>query len=203
MISTARLLHGGGRRLDVRPVGRSVSGAPEEGAHGKAALLIDVAVDGEAVVGEEAVELPLGHGLVVVPGVPRVVQRHLEAARASAPRALLLPVPVPRRRPALARRPCAGRRRRRKKKKEEEEERKRKKEEEERRKKKTKEKQKKNKKKEEKRKKEEKKKKEENNRRKKERRKKRKKKKRKKKERRKNMFWNSLIFFCFDEFFCV
>jgi hypothetical protein len=81
----------------------NAAGAPEEGAYGEGALLVDCAGDGQAILGEEAVELPLGHGLVVLPAVPRVVQRHLEVAPAPARRLLLalqvpdLPAAVPRR----------------------------------------------------------------------------------------------------------
>lgn len=93
-------------------VADTASGAPEEGAHGESALLVDGAGDGQAVLGEEAVELPLGHGLVVLPAVPRVVQRHLEVVPAPARRLLLLvrqlPLPaagaVPRRILAAVRR---------------------------------------------------------------------------------------------------
>lgn len=66
----------------------SAAGAPEEGADGEGALVLEVAIDGEAVLGEEAVELPLGHPLVVLLPVPRVVQRHLEVPP-PAPRRLL------------------------------------------------------------------------------------------------------------------
>lgn len=55
---------------------------PKEGADGEAALLREVSDGGEAVLGEEAVELPLGHGLVVGLRVPRVVKRHLEVPAA-------------------------------------------------------------------------------------------------------------------------
>jgi hypothetical protein len=57
---------------------RSVLIGPEEGAHGKLPLAVEVAADGEAVLPEQAVDAPLGHGLVVPLLVPRVVQRHLE-----------------------------------------------------------------------------------------------------------------------------
>jgi len=85
-------------------------GGPEEGSHSEGALVVDGAGDGQAVLGEEAVELPLGHGLVVLPTVPRVVQRHLEVVPApAAGRLMLLQVPplpaagaVPRRLPDAA-----------------------------------------------------------------------------------------------------
>lgn len=58
-------------------------GGPEEGAHGEAPLVVDVAGHGEAVLPEEAVELPLRHRLVVGSGVARVVQWHPEAVQIS------------------------------------------------------------------------------------------------------------------------
>jgi hypothetical protein len=70
---------------------RSVLVGPEEGAHGEAALAVEVAVGGEAVLAEQAVDAPLGHGLVVRLLVARVVQRHPEAAPTAA---ALLPLPL-------------------------------------------------------------------------------------------------------------
>lgn len=51
---------------------------PQEGSHGEVSLLMDITGDGQSIFVEQAVELPLGHGLVVGSGVPRVVQWHLE-----------------------------------------------------------------------------------------------------------------------------
>lgn len=62
-------------------------GRPDEGADGEPPLVGEVSGDGEAILAEEAVDSPLGHGLVIGLLVPRVVQRHLEGA---AP--LLLPI---------------------------------------------------------------------------------------------------------------
>lgn len=53
-------------------------GRPKEGPHGKLPLLVDISYNGEAVFSEQAVESPLGHGLVVLLGVSWVVQRHLK-----------------------------------------------------------------------------------------------------------------------------
>ncbi|KAG6490043.1 hypothetical protein ZIOFF_051325 [Zingiber officinale] len=60
----------------------SVGSWPEEGAHGKPPLAVDVyrSIDKDAIVAEEAVKHPLRHRLIVSPGVPWVVQRHVEAA---------------------------------------------------------------------------------------------------------------------------
>jgi hypothetical protein len=57
--------------------------------HGEGALLVERAGDGQSVLGAEAVELPLGHALVLLLAVPRVVQRHLEVG--------VLPLPAVRR----------------------------------------------------------------------------------------------------------
>lgn len=67
----------------------SKGGAPEEGADGELALLLDVAGNGQAIVGEDAVELPLGHVLIVGHGVPGVVHRHLKRSASHHP---LLPL---------------------------------------------------------------------------------------------------------------
>lgn len=56
---------------------------PEEGAHGKLPLVLDIADRRKAVLPEEAVELPLRHRLIVSFGIPGIVQWHLEATRAS------------------------------------------------------------------------------------------------------------------------
>jgi hypothetical protein len=56
----------------------SVLVGPEEGAHGELSLAVEFAVDGEAVLAEQAVDAPLRHALVVSLLVPRVVQRHVE-----------------------------------------------------------------------------------------------------------------------------
>lgn len=55
---------------------------PEKGAHCKFSLASQVTVSRQPIIGKKAVELPLGHVLVVLSGVPRVVKGHLEAARA-------------------------------------------------------------------------------------------------------------------------
>lgn len=75
---------------------RSVLVGPEEGSHGEAALAVEVAVSGEAVLTEQAVDAPLRHALVVRLLVARVVQRHPEAAAAAedAAVAALLPLPL-------------------------------------------------------------------------------------------------------------
>ena len=73
---------------------RSVLVGPEEGSHGEAALAVEVAVSGEAVLTEQAVDAPLRHALVVRLLVARVVQRHPEAAAAAEDAAALLPLPL-------------------------------------------------------------------------------------------------------------
>lgn len=55
---------------------------PEEGTHRKVSLVSQVTLSRQSIIGEKAVELPLGHVLVVLSGVPRVVKGHLEAAHA-------------------------------------------------------------------------------------------------------------------------
>ena len=51
---------------------------PQEGSNGELPLVRDVPRDWEAILVEQAVKLPLRHGLVVGARVARVVQRHLE-----------------------------------------------------------------------------------------------------------------------------
>lgn len=54
---------------------------PKESSDGELPLLINISGEGEAVVGEEAVELPLRHLLIVALRIPWVVKRHLELMR--------------------------------------------------------------------------------------------------------------------------
>jgi hypothetical protein len=58
---------------------KSMTG-PEKRAHGKIALGTDISNDRQAVLSQEAIELPLRHRLVIVRCVPGVVQGHLEAS---------------------------------------------------------------------------------------------------------------------------
>lgn len=52
---------------------------PEKSAHCKAPLLSKVVTnDGQPILGEEVVELPLGHCLVVSLVIPGIIQWHLE-----------------------------------------------------------------------------------------------------------------------------
>lgn len=67
---------------------------PEEGAHGIPPLIVDVTGHREAVLSEDAVELPLGHRLIVGLGVRRVAHRHLEAASSVPQLLMLLSLPV-------------------------------------------------------------------------------------------------------------
>lgn len=56
---------------------------PAEGTDGKSPLLLDVTIGRQAVLNKQAVELPLGHVLVLFLRVPGIVQRHLEVLVAS------------------------------------------------------------------------------------------------------------------------
>jgi hypothetical protein len=69
----------------------SFLGRPKESSHGELPLLGDISGDRQAVLIQEAVELPLRHGLVVTLFEPRVVERHLEAAAAVVSLASFLP----------------------------------------------------------------------------------------------------------------
>lgn len=66
--------------------------SPQEGAHGEAPFLRDVSHGGQAVLGEQSVELPLWHRLVVGLAESRVVQRHPEVVLVTA--VLLSQAPV-------------------------------------------------------------------------------------------------------------
>lgn len=66
---------------------------PKEGSHGKLSLLGEVSGDRQTILSEQAVEFPLGHGLIVGFSIPWIVKRHLEvtALIASTP-AHLVPI---------------------------------------------------------------------------------------------------------------
>lgn len=61
---------------------------PEESAHGEVSLVGQVTSDGQAILSKKAIKLPLGHGHVVLAGVPGVMEWHLKAAHST----LLLPL---------------------------------------------------------------------------------------------------------------
>lgn len=51
---------------------------PKEGPHCKVSLVLKISEDGEAILSQQAVKLPLCHRLVILSLVPRILQGHTE-----------------------------------------------------------------------------------------------------------------------------
>lgn len=67
-------------------------GRPKEGSHCELSLLGDVSGDRKPILSEEAIEFPLGHGLIVRFAVPGIVKRHLEMTALIVHLVLVVPI---------------------------------------------------------------------------------------------------------------